>query len=76
MIIKKDMFLSKVTSKSNQDGSKYFIVDFLDENDDKYSLFYSEDQVKPLLNLKHLDKVSVDLSITRSDKGKYTIYKA
>jgi len=71
MIIKKDLRLSNVKQCSNGNG---YMVSFLDENDDKITLYYTNDKAKRFLSMKQYDKTSVDLQFYLSSKnGKYNV---
>lgn len=65
MIIKKDLRLSNCFQTKKGNG---YMVSFLDENDDKLSLYFDNDNAKKFLNAKQYDKFTLDLQFIKDNQ--------
>lgn len=72
MVITKKMRFSKCSEVHSEKGN-FFIADFLDEEDDKYSFFVNEEYYKSLKDLKKYDTININLVLRNSRNGRYSL---
>lgn len=54
-----------------KDNRVVYICNFLTDEDDTITLYLTEEQVKPYINLKKYDNCKVPVRLYKSEKGKY-----
>lgn len=71
MEIKTKMKLSNLSARENENGEVYYLANFLDNNDDKFTFFIDDNFYNELSKHKQYDFIDLEFNLYKSNKGRY-----